>query len=43
VNYALTRSFYLFGGYRLTDHYFEGDDASLGLSNSANVGVRYRF
>jgi hypothetical protein len=43
VNYALTRSFYLFGGYRLSDHYFEGDDSSLGLSNSANVGVRYRF
>lgn len=43
VNYALTRSFYLFGGYRLSDHYSEGDDTSLGLSNSANVGVRYRF
>jgi hypothetical protein len=43
VNYALSRSVYLFGGYRLSDHYFDGDDASLGLTNSANVGVRYRF
>jgi hypothetical protein len=43
VNYALTQSVYLFGGYRLSDHYLEGDDNSLGFTNSANVGVRYRF
>jgi len=43
VNYVLSRSVYVFGGYRLSDHYFEGDDTSLGLTNSANVGVRYRF
>ena len=43
VNYVLSRSVYVFGGYRLSDHYVEGDDTSLGLSNSANVGVRYRF
>jgi hypothetical protein len=43
VNYVLSRSVYLFGGYRLSDHYFEGEDISLGLTNSANVGVRYRF
>jgi hypothetical protein len=43
VNYALSRSFYLFGGYRLSDHNLEGDETSLGLTNSANVGVRYRF
>jgi hypothetical protein len=43
VDYALSRSFYLFGGYRLSDQYFEGSETSLGLTNSANVGVRYRF
>jgi hypothetical protein len=43
VNYALTRSVYVFGGYRLSDHYLEGDETSPGLVNSANVGVRYRF
>jgi hypothetical protein len=43
VNYALSRSFSLFGGYRLSDHYLEGDESSLGLTNSANVGLRYRF
>jgi len=43
VDYALSRSFYLFGGYRLSDHSLEGDENSLGLINSANVGVRYRF
>jgi hypothetical protein len=43
VNYVLSRSFYLFGGYRLSDHYLDGDETNLGPTNSANVGVRYRF
>jgi len=43
VDYALSRSFFLFGGYRMSDHYVEGDETSLGLTNTANVGVRYRF
>lgn len=43
VDYALGRSLYLYGRYRLSDRYADGDDASQGLSNSANVGVRYRF
>lgn len=44
VDYAMGRSFYLFGGYRLYDRYLDGDEgASFGLTNSANVGVRYRF
>lgn len=43
VNYLLSRSFSLFGGYRLSDHAAEGDETSTGPSNTANVGVRYRF
>jgi hypothetical protein len=43
VNYALTRSFSLFGGYRLFDLAVEGEENPPGLTNSANVGVRYRF
>jgi hypothetical protein len=43
VDYALSRSVFLFGGYRLSDRYVEGDDNSLGVTNSANLGVRYRF
>lgn len=43
VDYALGRSFFLYGRYRLSDHYVEGDESSIGLTNSANVGVRYRF
>ena len=43
VDYALSRSFYLFGGYRLSDHYLDGDESSIGTTNSANLGVRYRF
>jgi hypothetical protein len=44
VNYSLTRNVLLYGGYRLTD---SGGDAEefygAGLSNAANVGLRYRF
>jgi hypothetical protein len=43
VDYALGRSFYLYGRYRLSDRYVDGDESSAGLTNSANVGVRYRF
>jgi len=43
VDYALSRSFSLFGGYRMSDHYIEGDDTSIGLTNAVNAGVRYRF
>jgi hypothetical protein len=44
VDYSLTRTMQLFGGYRLTD--FSGDAEDFygsGTSNSANVGLRYRF
>ncbi len=43
VDYALGRSLFLYGRYRLSDRYVDGDEASQGLTNSANVGVRYRF
>lgn len=44
VDYALSRRMFLFGGYRLSDRYVDGDETALGgVSNSANVGVRYRF
>jgi len=44
VDYSLSRSMQLFGGYRLTD--FSGDAEDFygsGTINSANVGLRYRF
>lgn len=43
LDYALGRSLYLFGRYRLSDRYVDGDESAAGLTNSANVGVRYRF
>lgn len=43
VNYLLTPSFSLYGGYRYADHGAEGDDNGPGFSNTANVGLRYRF
>jgi hypothetical protein len=44
VDYSLTRTVQLFGGYRLTD--FTGDAEDFygsGTSNAANVGLRLRF
>ena len=44
VDYSLSRSMQLFGGYRLTD--FTGDAEDFygsGTTNSANVGLRFRF
>jgi opacity protein-like surface antigen len=44
VDYSLSRSMQLFGGYRLTD--FGGDAEDFygsGTINAANVGLRYRF
>jgi hypothetical protein len=44
VNYLLSPSFAVYGGYRLSDAAGETDDVhSPGLNNSANVGLRYRF
>jgi hypothetical protein len=43
VDYALGRSLYLYGRYRLSDRYGDGDESAPGVTNSANVGVRYRF
>lgn len=43
LDYALSRSFYVYGRYRLSDRYVDGDESTTGLTNSANVGVRYRF
>jgi hypothetical protein len=44
VDYSLNRSVQFFGGYRLTD--FTGDAEDFygsGTTNTANVGLRYRF
>jgi hypothetical protein len=44
VDYSLSRSMQLFGGYRLTD--FTGDAEDFygsGTTNTANVGLRFRF
>ena len=44
IDYSLSRSMQLFGGYRLTD--FGGDAEDFygsGTTNTANVGLRYRF
>jgi hypothetical protein len=44
VDYILSRSMQLFGGYRMTD--FSGDAEDFygsGTTNTANVGLRYRF
>ncbi len=44
VNYLLSPSFAVYGGYRLSDAAGEADEVhSPGLNNSANVGLRYRF
>jgi hypothetical protein len=45
VDYALTRTFSLYGGYRLNDAAGEAveDPLSAGLVSSARFGVRYRF
>jgi len=45
VDYALSRTFTLFGGYRLNDAAGEAieDAVNPGLTSSARFGVRYRF
>jgi hypothetical protein len=43
VNYALSRSFSLYGGYRFSDQALEGEDNGHGMTNAANFGLRYRF
>jgi hypothetical protein len=44
IDYSLTRSFQLFGGYRLTDFVGDAEDFyGSGTVNSANLGLRYRF
>ncbi len=44
VNYSLTPNFLLFGGYRMTESAGEAEEFyGAGLSNAANVGLRYRF
>lgn len=44
VSYLLTPNFSLTGGYRLSDAAGDGDDGYVhGFSNTANVGLRYRF
>lgn len=43
VNYLLTRSFSLYGGYRYSDQALEGEDNGHAWTNGANVGLRYRF
>jgi hypothetical protein len=43
VNYLLTRSFSLYGGYRYADQALEGEENGHAWTNSANVGLRYRF
>lgn len=44
VNYSLTPNLFVFGGYRLTDSVGEAEEHhGNGVSNAANVGMRYRF
>lgn len=44
VNYSLTPNFLVFGGYRLTESAGDAEEFyGSGLSNAANVGLRYRF
>jgi hypothetical protein len=44
VDYSLSRSVQLFGGYRLTDFVGDAEDFyGSGTVNSANLGLRYRF
>jgi hypothetical protein len=44
VDYSLSRSMQLFGGYRLTDFTGEAEDFyGSGTTNTANVGLRFRF
>jgi hypothetical protein len=44
IDYSLSRSMQLFGGYRLTDFVGDAEDFyGSGTSNAANVGLRFRF
>jgi hypothetical protein len=44
IDYSLSRSIQLFGGYRLTDFVGDAEDFyGSGTVNSANLGLRYRF
>jgi len=44
VNYFWAPNFSIFGGYRLSDLALELDEpVASGLTNAANIGVRYRF
>ncbi len=44
VNYFWAPNFSIFGGYRLSDLALEFDEpVASGLTNTANIGVRYRF
>lgn len=43
VNYLLTPSFSLYGGYRYSEQGLEGEDNGPAWTNNAAVGLRYRF
>jgi len=44
VDYSLSRTMQLFGGYRMTDYGGDAEDIyGSGTTNSANVGLRFRF
>ena len=44
VDYSLSRSMQLFGGFRMTDYGGDAEDIyGSGTTNSANLGLRYRF